>query len=128
MEGGVSGFPGMMVLNSHNYAYWKIKMEDLLMVKDLYEPVEREQIPIGVLEFKWMLLNRKVVTTIKQCVDLSVLQHVANDTNAYEMWQNLFEFYKRKNSLNKMSLMRKIARLKYRDEESIVEHISTFMG
>ena len=50
MEGGVSGFLGMMVLNSHNYADWKIKMEDLLIVKDLYEPVKREQTPIRVLE------------------------------------------------------------------------------
>ena len=37
--------------------------------------------------------------------------------------------YERKNALNKTSLMRKIVRLKYRDGESIVEHIlSTFMG
>ena len=40
MEGGVSGFLGMIVLNSHNYANWKIKMEDLLIVKDLYEPID----------------------------------------------------------------------------------------
>ena len=48
---GMGGFPRMIVLNSHNYTDWKIKMEDLLIVKDLYEPI----------------------------------QHVANNTNAYEM-------------------------------------------
>ena len=48
MEGSVSGFPRMIVLNSHNYADWKIKMEDLLIVKDLYEPIDRKDIPIGV--------------------------------------------------------------------------------
>ena len=42
----------MIVLDSHNYSDWKIKMEDLLIVKDLYVPVDREQIPIGVLESK----------------------------------------------------------------------------
>ena len=72
MEGGVSGFPGM-VLNSHNYTDWKIKMEDLLIIKDLYEPVDREQIPTGVLESEWNLLNRKTFATIWQCVDVSVL-------------------------------------------------------
>ena len=61
MEGGVSGFPGMMVLNSHNYASWKIKMEDLLIIKDLYELVEGEQTPTGVLESEWKLLNWKAV-------------------------------------------------------------------
>ena len=50
MEGGVRGFLGMMVLNSLNYAEWKNKMEDLLIVKDLYEPINREGIPMGVLE------------------------------------------------------------------------------
>ena len=38
MEGGVSGFPGMIVLKSLNYSDWKIKMEDLSTIKDLYNP------------------------------------------------------------------------------------------
>ena len=45
MEGSMSGLPGMIVLNSHNYADWKIKMEDLLIVKDLYESIDRKDIP-----------------------------------------------------------------------------------
>ena len=51
-----------------------------------------------------------------------------NDTNAYEMCQNLSGLYEWKNAINETSLMRKIVRLKYRDGESIVEHVSTFMG
>ena len=47
MEGGVSGFQSMIVLNSQNYADWKIKMEDLLIVKDLYEPIDKAKIPTG---------------------------------------------------------------------------------
>ena len=69
----MSGFLEMMVLNSHNYADWKIKMEELLIIKDLYEPVDKEQIPTGVLEFEWKLLNMNAVTTIKEYVDVSVL-------------------------------------------------------
>ena len=102
----------MMVLNSHNYADWKIKMENILIVKDLYEPIDREEMPTGVLESEWKLLNMKVVATIRQCVDVSVLQKVANDTNAYEMWQKLLGLYERKNALNKTYLMRKIVQLK----------------
>ena len=77
-------FQGMIVLNSSNYSDWKIKMEDLLFVKDLYEPVMKKEIPTGVIESEWKILNRKVVATIRQFVDISILQHVANDTNAYE--------------------------------------------
>ena len=52
---------------------------------------------------------------------------MTNDTNAHGMWQKLSGLYGRKNAFNKMSLMRKIVRLKYGDRESIIEHINTFM-
>ena len=44
------------------------------------------------------------------------------------MSQKLSRLYERKKALNKTSLMRNIVRLKYRDGESIVVHINTFMG
>ena len=66
MEGGVSGFPGMIVLNSQNYSDWKIKMEDLLIVKDLYEPIEKNDMPIGVIESEWKILNRKAMAKTKK--------------------------------------------------------------
>ena len=53
MEGSISGFPGMIVLNSHNYYDWKIKMQDLIIVRDLYEPIDRANIPTGVIESEW---------------------------------------------------------------------------
>ena len=43
-------------------------MEDLLIVRHIYEPINRKEIPIGVLESECKILNIKVVTTIKQCV------------------------------------------------------------
>ena len=53
---------------------------------------------------------------------------MANDTNAHEMWQKPSGLYERKSALNRTSLMRKIVNLKYRDGESMVKHVSTFMG
>ena len=65
----------------------------------------------------------------KGCVDISILQHVANYTNAHELWHKLSALYETKNILNKTSLMRyKLVRLKYVDGDNIVVHISTFMG
>ena len=66
MEGGRSGLPGMMVLNSHNYADWEIKMEDLLIVRDLYEPIDRAEIPKGVVESEWKLLNWKAAGAVSR--------------------------------------------------------------
>ena len=119
----------MIVLTSNNYSYWKIKMEDPLIVsvtdmsvtmRDLYEPIDRKDIPTRVVESEWKVLHRKVVATMRQFVDVSVLQHVANDTNVYESWHKLVGMYEQKNALNNPSLIRKLMRLKYSDGESIM--------
>ena len=53
---------------------------------------------------------------------------MANDTNAYDMWHKLSRLYQRKNALKNASLMSELVRLKYIDSDSIIVHISTFMG
>ena len=57
---------------------------------------------------------------------MSIFQHVANDTNAYELEHKLAGLYERKNALNKASLMRKLVMLKYIDGDSIVVHTNIF--
>ena len=57
---------------------------------------------------------------MKQFVDVSIIQHVANDTNVYESWHKLVGMYEQKNALNNPSLIRKLMRLKYSDGESIM--------
>ena len=68
------------------------------------------------------------MATIRQCVDMGILQHIANNTNAHDLWHKLSTLYERKNALNKASLMRKIVRLKYTNGDNIVVHINIFMG
>ena len=53
---------------------------------------------------------------------------MANDTKTDDLWHKLSSLYERINALNKASLMRKIERLKFRDGESTMVHINTFMG
>ena len=40
-------------------------MEDLLIVTDLYEPIDRKDIPTRVIESECKTINRKVVATIR---------------------------------------------------------------
>ena len=65
---------------------------------------------------------------MKQFVDVSIIQHVANDTNVYESWHKLVGMYEQKNALNNPSLIRKLMRLKYSDGESIMMDTIMFMG
>ena len=128
MDGKNNSFQGLIVLNSKNYSDWKITMEDFIIGRDLYKPIDRSEILTGVVGSVWIILHRKVVTTIRQFVDVSLLQRVVNDMNAYELWHKLVDMYERKNALNKASWMRKLVKLKYLDGESIVVHTSMFMG
>ena len=51
------GMLGMVSLNATNYTTWKPRLEDILYVKDLYEPILREPIPSGVVAKEWEILN-----------------------------------------------------------------------
>ena len=79
------GMPGMVSLNATNYTTWKTHMEDILYAKDLYEPILSETIPTGVVAKEWEILNRKAIATIRQFVDFSVLQHIANEHNTFQL-------------------------------------------
>ena len=66
-----------------------------------------EDIPRGVVESEWKMLHRKAVATIRQCVDISVLQHVASDTNAFELWHKVSELYERPSVVSLQRISRK---------------------
>ena len=51
------GMPSIVSLNATNYTTWKTYMEDILYVKDLYEPILRETIPSSVVAKEWEILN-----------------------------------------------------------------------
>ena len=72
----------MIYLDSTNYGMWKTKMEDIVYVKDLYEPILNEFMPTSQDESKCKILNRKTEGTIRQFVAISMLQHIANDMNS----------------------------------------------
>ncbi|VFQ68970.1 unnamed protein product [Cuscuta campestris] len=79
-------------------------------------------------EKAWTTLNRKAIASIGQYVSLSVLQHVANETNAFEMWKKLESMYERNNAMGKASLIRKLVKSQYKDGDSIVVHMNEFQG
>ena len=117
---------GMIKLDSSNYSLWKPMMEDILYCKDLYEPIVKDKIPTGVTEEEWRVLHRKAVGMIRLYINHNIFHHVANDTNAYEMWQKLESMYERKTSMNKASVIKRLAKLEYRDGTSVIEHLNVF--
>jgi hypothetical protein len=117
---------GMIKLDFSNYSLWKPMMEDIVYCKDLYEPIVKEKILTSVTEEEWRVLNRKAVGMIGLYINHNIFHHVANDTNAYEMWQKLESMYERKTTMNKASVIKRLAKLEYRDGSSVIEHLNVF--
>ena len=119
---------GMIKLDASNYSVWKAMMEDLLYCKDLYEPIVRDKIPEGVTLEDWSVLNRKAVGLIRLHINHNIFHHVANDTDAFKLWQNLESMYERKTAMNKASVMKWLAKLEYRDGNNVIEYLTIFQG
>ena len=118
---------GMIKLTTSNYSIWNTRMEDILYCKELFEPIEcRGYKPVIATEDEWKKLNRKIIEKIRQWVYQSVFHHVAKEVDAYSLWQKLKSLYERKTTHNKTFTIRRLGNLKYKDGNSVVEHLSNF--
>jgi hypothetical protein len=75
----------------------------------------KDKLPDGVTKEEWRVMNRNAVGMIRLYVNHNIFHHVANDTNAYEMWQNLKSICERKTTMNKVAVIKRIAKLEYRN-------------
>ncbi|PWA57053.1 hypothetical protein CTI12_AA412920 [Artemisia annua] len=118
----------MVYLNGSNYKIWKCKMEDLLYVNGLHQPVFCSQKHERQTEAEWNLLHRQVCAYIRQWVDDTVLNRVSEEVNARTLWNKLEQLYARKMCTNKLSLIKKLMGLRYRDGTAMSEHLMVFQG
>ena len=102
-------------------------MEDILYCKELYQPIKLKGVkPADKAQDDWDVLNRKVVGHIRQWIDQSVFHHVATETDGYKLWEKLESLYERKSAQNKASLIKRLVNMKYKDGQSVAEHLSSF--
>jgi hypothetical protein len=117
----------MVKLTASNYSIWKTRMEDILYCKELFEPIELNRVkPNAKTNDELKKLNRKAVWHIRHWVDQSVFHHAAKEVDAYSLWLKLKSLYERKTTQRKAFMMRRLVNLKYKDGQSITEHLSNF--
>ena len=117
----------MIKLTTSNYSIQKTRMEDILYCKELFEPIEcRGYKSVTTTEDEWKKLNRKTIGQIRQWVDHNVFHHVAKEVDVYSLWQKLESLYERKTAHNKAFMIRRLVNLKYKDGNSVIEHLSNF--
>ena len=61
-------------------------------------------------------------------MDLTLHEHIYDETKADVVWKKLENIFARKTSENKKNLIRRLVNLKYKDGNNMVEHISSFQG
>ena len=103
-------------------------MKDLLYVKEYWKPVFSSEMPDDMKEDQWEVLHLQACGFIRQWVDDNVLNHIIEETHVRTLWQKLEELYARKEGTNKMFLIKKLMRLRYKEGTPIADHVNEFQG
>ncbi|PWA43159.1 TRAF-like protein [Artemisia annua] len=118
----------MICLNGCNYKLWKRKMEDLLYVNRLHQPVFCSEKPESQNEEEWNFLHHQVCAYIRQWVDDTVLNHVSEEVNARTLWNKLEQLYAQKTCNDKLFLIKQLMGLRYCDGTAMSDHLIAFRG
>ena len=61
-------------------------------------------------------------------MDINLHEHISDEIRADVVWQRLENLFAKKTVGNRISLLRRLVNLKYKDGGNIVEHISLFQS
>ena len=102
--------------NGHSFEFWKLNMEDLLVDKYQWIAVDRDTIPMAMLDEDWKNLDRKAKSTIRLCVSDLVLLNVSGEDTVKTLWDKLGNLYQSKSLVNKLFLWKKLYNLRMKVE------------
>ena len=90
--------------NGHNFALWKLKMEDIPVDKEQWMAVDPGTKPTGTLSEDWEKLDRMVRRMIRLCLLDSVLLNASGEDSMKKLWEKLGNLYQSKSLVNKLFL------------------------
>ena len=77
---------GMFKLTSSNYSVWKSKMRDMLVVKDLWLPVQFTDKRLDQIDATtWGLMHMKMTAYIWCFIDMSLYINFNEESQAHEL-------------------------------------------
>ena len=117
----------MVELINSNQAMWKSMMEDFLTIKGLLDTHEGEETrPKDIFDLEQNKINKKVVAYISQWINISSRYHVANETNAYNIWKKLESVFEQKIVGFKIFLLKKLVNIKLKKRTLMIDHLNVF--
>ena len=73
-------------------------------------------------------MHLKATTYVRCFIDMSLYNNFGEETEADVLWKKIDVMFENKNAVNKVSIFRKIMRLRYQDDSNMAEHINAFQG
>lgn len=110
-------------LNGSNYDNWSFRMK-LLLVKEGSWTAVKDKKPEPETT-AWKSKDDQALATIGLAVEDNQLVHIRKAKSAAEAWENLEKFHVKKTLTTKVSVMRKICRLRLEKNGDMEAHIST---
>lgn len=125
---------GFEKLNNSNYYSWKYKMRLYLIKEELFDVIG-ESVPdpetVGArVSLRWIKRDQKAQALIGLAVEDSQLVYIRNLNSASEIWQTLKSVHEKDTLTNRISLYKRIAMLKLKEDEKSIkvqEHINEFI-
>jgi hypothetical protein len=111
--------------NGRNFELWKLKMENLLVDRDLWIFLSRSEL-VGMKQEDWDLSNKKSTRLIRICLANFVLLNVHEEKAATYLWKKLGDIYQGKSLVNKLFLRKKLYSFKMEEGEFFSDHLNAF--
>ena len=116
----------MEKLNGAIFSLWKSLMEDILIFRDPYFPIEGiEKKPSSMMNEDCHKTYRKVISIIRQFL-ATVYFNVVKEKTTEGLWKKLHDLYEKNMASNKVFLMKKVYNLNMKEGASIMEHLNEF--
>lgn len=112
-------------LTSSNYSIWKVRMESLLVIHDLYDIVlGEEEEPQGGQELaRYKKKARLALHCLKMNVSNDLLNEVSSCISAKEAWDSLKAIYESNNTSRVLMIRNQILQSMRRSDENAQEYV-----
>ena len=98
-------FGGMFKLTGSNYSVWKSKMRDMLVVKDLWLPVQfGDARPDKIDATIWEVMHMKTTAYIRCFIDMSLYNNFNEESKAHELWEKISIMFQNKVLANRQGI------------------------